>query len=34
MIPERAEAPHGPLVVERWSSASGGLLGRSVNRPS
>jgi uncharacterized protein with LGFP repeats len=31
--PERSDAPHGPLVIERWSSASGGVIDRSVSKP-
>jgi hypothetical protein len=34
LLPERADMPHGPLVVERWSSVEGGVLGRSVVNPS
>lgn len=33
VLPERLEAPHGPLVVERWSSADGGVLSRSIETP-
>ena len=34
LLPEHADTPHGPLVVERWTSAGGGVLGRSVVNPS